>query len=108
MFIREIISEGEVIQGNFPNNSSPTENFNIHVFMSPAPGVQPDWIPSKPGSIKDQYDLNKKIEDTLAKGIKENEEHKADQDSTFRKHTSEELGKLIAKGTNVVGGGGKK
>ena len=63
MFIREIISEGEVIQGNFPNNSSPTENFNIHVFMSPAPGVQPDWIPSKPGSIKDQYDLNKKIED---------------------------------------------
>jgi hypothetical protein len=70
MFIREIISEGEVIQGNFPNNSSPTENFNIHVFKSPAPGVQPDWIPSKPGSIKDQYDLNKKIEDTLAKGIK--------------------------------------
>ena len=70
MFIREIISEGEVIQGNFPNNSSPTENFNIHVFKSPAPGVQPDWIPSKPGVIKDQYDLSKKIEDTLAKGIK--------------------------------------
>ena len=55
MFIREIISEGEVIQGNFPNNNSPTENFNIHVFMSPAPGVQPDWFPSKPEVIKDQY-----------------------------------------------------
>lgn len=70
MFIREIISEGEVIQGKFPNNSSPTENFKIHVFKSPAPGVQPDWIPSKPGSIIDQYDLSKKIEDTLAQGIK--------------------------------------
>jgi len=70
MFIREIISEGEVIQGKFPNNSSPTENFTLHVFMSPAPGVQPDWIPSKPGYIKDQYQLSKEIEDTLAKGIK--------------------------------------
>ena len=70
MFIREIISEGEVIQGNFPNNSSPTENFNIHVFMSPAPGVQPDWFPSKPEVIKDQYDLSKYIEVLLARGIK--------------------------------------
>lgn len=69
MFIREIISEGEVIQGNFPNNS-PTENFNIHVFMSPAPGVQPDWFPSKPEHIKDQYDLSSYIEVLLARGIK--------------------------------------
>ena len=70
MFIREIISEGEVIQGNFPNNSSPTENFTLQVFMSPAPGVQPDWIPSKPGVIKDQYDLSKNIDDSLANGVK--------------------------------------
>jgi len=71
MFIREIISEGEVIQGKFPNNSSPTENFTLHVFMSPAPGVQPDWKASPPGSIKDKYDLSYKIEHALKKrGIK--------------------------------------
>jgi len=66
----ESVQEGDVIQGNFPNNKTPKDNIVVHVFISPAPGVQPDWIPSKPGVIKDQYQLSKEIEDVLAKGVK--------------------------------------
>jgi len=38
------------------------------------------------------------------KTIKSEEKTKRTRDTNFREFTSEELGKLISKGTNVVGG----
>ena len=64
------VQEGDLIQGNFPNNKTPKDNIVVHVFISPAPGVKPDWIPSKAGFIKDQYQLSREIEKTLSNGIK--------------------------------------
>ena len=46
-------------------------------------------------------------EKDMAKVIKDEEQTKEDRDLNHRSYTSEELAPMIAKGQNVVGGGGK-
>jgi hypothetical protein len=61
MFIREIISEGEVIQGNFPSPPS-NDKFEIHAF-TPVGAAKPEsWVDD---NIKDKYELSKKISELM-------------------------------------------
>ena len=64
MFIREIISEGEVIQGNFPSPPSPPSNdkFELHAF-TPVGAAKPEsWVDD---NIKDKNELSKKISELM-------------------------------------------
>ena len=61
MFIREIISEGEVIQGNFPSPPS-NDKFELHAF-TPVGAAKPEsWVDD---NIKDKYELSKKISELM-------------------------------------------
>ena len=61
MFIREIISEGEVIQGNFPSPPS-NDKFELHAF-TPVGAAKPEsWVDD---NIKDKNELSKKISELM-------------------------------------------
>lgn len=61
MFIREIICEGEVIQGNFPSSQN-NDKFEIHAF-TPVGSAKPEsWVDD---NIKDKYELSKKISELM-------------------------------------------
>ena len=66
---KSIYSEGDLIQGNFPKNSSPTDNIIVYTFTSNLGSVR-DWVSTKQGYIKDKYHLSKYIKGELDKGIK--------------------------------------
>ena len=66
MFIREIFSEGEVIQGNFPSPPS-NDKFAIHIFTTDSSG-RSDWI--KPFEFRDKHDVSRNIQSQLNKGVK--------------------------------------
>jgi len=61
MLIREIICEGEVIQGNFPSSQN-NDKFEIHAF-TPVGSAKPEsWVDD---NIKDKYELSKKISELM-------------------------------------------
>ena len=61
MFIREIISEGEVIQGGFPSSHS-NDNFEVHAFTPVGDPNPKSWVDD---GIKDKYELSKKISELM-------------------------------------------